>query len=284
MGNFLSQKTRANAELIELFDIFDGNSSLSSSKSTNGELIFEDYVVIWLDTNITGDWQETEMEIRPIINYFKTFDNVDECIKYIKSLIDEKVFLIVTGTFIKQICLRIAEFPNLLSIYLWCSNKTKYEKWLKNHPHITGIYLTMDSLLPQLTNDVKVCLNDLIPLSTIHSTITDLSKHNVLFPSFQFLIDVLLKMPPKELNRKSLLRQLRHYYKDNEIELDIITDFENDYSSQNAITWYLRHTFLYRLLNKACRTQGGLHNGWMSNTQCNPLLINYNMSSLVLES
>lgn len=45
------------------------------------------------------------------------------------------------------------------------------------------------------------------------------------------------------------------YYKDNPYELNSIQDFEQNYSSNQALSWYQRKSFIYRILIKAFRTQ-----------------------------
>ncbi|CAF2066207.1 unnamed protein product [Rotaria magnacalcarata] len=51
-----------------------------------------------------------------------------------------------------------------------------------------------------------------------------------------------------------MIRECRSYYKDNPVELKKIDEFENGYCSKNAIGWYTRDSFIYRLVNKALRT------------------------------
>jgi hypothetical protein len=46
----------------------------------------------------------------------------------------------------------------------------------------------------------------------------------------------------------------KEYAKDN-LQLNIIGEFEENYSSDRALTWYTRNCFLYRLLNKALHMQ-----------------------------
>jgi tetratricopeptide (TPR) repeat protein len=52
-----------------------------------------------------------------------------------------------------------------------------------------------------------------------------------------------------------MIQFCREQYSDNEAQLLIIDEFERDYVPENAIWWYTRDTFLYRLLNKALRIQ-----------------------------
>ena len=47
----------------------------------------------------------------------------------------------------------------------------------------------------------------------------------------------------------------REFYCGNEIELNRIDDFEQNYNKTRALTWYTSDSFVYRLLNKAIRTE-----------------------------
>ena len=47
----------------------------------------------------------------------------------------------------------------------------------------------------------------------------------------------------------------RQKYAGNEAELVYVDEFEAYYDTINAIFWYTRDTFLYRILNKALRQQ-----------------------------
>ena len=47
----------------------------------------------------------------------------------------------------------------------------------------------------------------------------------------------------------------RWEYRDNSNELNVIKEFTENYTSDQAIHWYTRDSFLYRLLNKALRSQ-----------------------------
>src|SRR5205823_6446303 len=47
----------------------------------------------------------------------------------------------------------------------------------------------------------------------------------------------------------------RNYYRGNLKELENINEFEETYKSNDAIFWYTRQSFVYRLVNKALRTE-----------------------------
>jgi tetratricopeptide (TPR) repeat protein len=75
------------------------------------------------------------------------------------------------------------------------------------------------------------------------------------FVHSQLLIDCLLRMTPKSTDKNEIIALCKKQYKDNATELAIIYEFEKDYSSDRALWWYTRESFLYRLLNKALRVQ-----------------------------
>ncbi|CAF1037181.1 unnamed protein product [Didymodactylos carnosus] len=71
----------------------------------------------------------------------------------------------------------------------------------------------------------------------------------------QLLIDILLRIPRTIDARGDMLKICRSQYVGNDIEQKNINDFESSYSLNDAVLWYTRDTFVYRLLNKAFRTE-----------------------------
>lgn len=70
----------------------------------------------------------------------------------------------------------------------------------------------------------------------------------------QLLIDCLLRMKTdSNVDKKEFISFCQQYYKDNEMELLLINEFDKFYSSDRALWWYTREAFLYRLMNKALR-------------------------------
>jgi hypothetical protein len=59
---------------------------------------FEDCILVWLDATIkyTDDWSEKLDHARQIVNNLKTFDEPYDCINFIKMVVNDKVFLIVS--------------------------------------------------------------------------------------------------------------------------------------------------------------------------------------------
>jgi tetratricopeptide (TPR) repeat protein len=54
-----------------------------------------------------------------------------------------------------------------------------------------------------------------------------------------------------EINKNQLISLCKDKYKNNDIELRIIQEFEHTYSSTRSLSWFTRNCFLNRILNKA---------------------------------
>jgi len=72
---------------------------------------------------------------------------------------------------------------------------------------------------------------------------------------FQLFIEVILRMHHKSSDRKELINICRKSYAENNKQLNIIDEFEKDYTPEKAIWWYTRDSCFYRMMNRALRLQ-----------------------------
>lgn len=75
------------------------------------------------------------------------------------------------------------------------------------------------------------------------------------FLHFQLLIDVLIKIKPNEQDRQDLIKLVKNEYRYNEHEMELVNQFYLNYHHSDAIQWFTRDSFVYRLINKALRVQ-----------------------------
>ncbi|CAF3391648.1 unnamed protein product [Rotaria sp. Silwood2] len=75
------------------------------------------------------------------------------------------------------------------------------------------------------------------------------------FLHFQLLIDALLRLHYRQTSRDEFFNLCKSEYEGNNVELSILRQFEESYTPERALYWYTRHSFLYRMLNKALRVQ-----------------------------
>jgi tetratricopeptide (TPR) repeat protein len=88
--------------------------------------------------------------------------------------------------------------------------------------------------------------------SNIDQTTTGLNGH---FVHSLLLIDVLIRMKIKQTDKQELISLCKNEYRGNPDQLAIVREFEIKYSPKKALSWYSRQSFLYKILNKALRTQ-----------------------------
>ncbi|CAF1307504.1 unnamed protein product [Rotaria sp. Silwood1] len=67
--------------------------------------------------------------------------------------------------------------------------------------------------------------------------------------------DVILRLPRDNHAKQQMIEFCQHYDCGNEKELKFIHEFEDDYKSNMAIRWYTKDTFLYKIVNRALRTE-----------------------------
>lgn len=93
---------------------------------------------------------------------------------------------------------------------------------------------------------------------TVNSSVEQ--SHQLLsseFMWFQLIIEILLRMTAQTLESgfKKLIIMCRKHYENNDSNLSIIKELEDTYNNKNAIWWYSRETFIFRMLNRALRRQ-----------------------------
>ena len=83
----------------------------------------------------------------------------------------------------------------------------------------------------------------------------DISKVDAAFLRFQLLIDMILRLDHTDFAKDEMLELCREKFASDSAELTKIDTFEKTCAAKNAITWYTKDCFLYRLLNEALRIE-----------------------------
>jgi hypothetical protein len=104
----------------------------------------ETFSLIWLDATVNTSPENIKSQsiLRESINQLKTFDNGDECIKYIEYLsANDRIILISSGNLGRSIVPRIHELRQIFSIYIYCMNKEAHEQWTKKFIKVIKILI-----------------------------------------------------------------------------------------------------------------------------------------------
>jgi len=97
------------------------------------------YPLVWLDSLVNTSEENLggQKAIRSSIDHLKTFENVDKCEEYIRSISpDERIILIVSGRLGREITPRIHQLRQISSIYVYCLDKSANEQWAKQYKKV----------------------------------------------------------------------------------------------------------------------------------------------------
>src|ERR1700722_4333463 len=100
-------------------------AALTTSITSGGNNL-ETFSLVWLDASVNGSKEniEAQQRLRTSINHLKTFENSDQCEKYIRSVSkDDRIVLIVSGQLGREIVPRIHKLRQVFSIYVYCMDK-----------------------------------------------------------------------------------------------------------------------------------------------------------------
>ncbi|CAF1324699.1 unnamed protein product [Rotaria sp. Silwood1] len=241
---------------IEVINDLSFNQSSTTTNNENKESI----TLIWFDPNI-GSRQETEQtkqELRSINDFVIFFTEREECISFIQSIDKEKIFLIVSGSKASEILPRISSNQNIDSIFIFCKKRDRYENLMNEYRKIVGIYINLDDLCESIKDQISL-FNKQIQVFSIfdqHQTSTkDLLKESAEFLWFQLFNYVTACLPRNQQAKQQMIQICKDYYRGNITEMKHIQEFEQNYRSEDAIRWYSKQSFIYKLINKALRIE-----------------------------
>ncbi|CAF3336236.1 unnamed protein product [Rotaria socialis] len=216
---------------------------------------YEDFSLVWLSEK--RNQIEVPGQLRSIINYLKLYHNVEQCVKYVLSIQSEKIFLIIPDTLSNAVIPRVHDHCHLEHIYIYCPWRVSNDLCVEKYPKVSGIFTDNVLMMKKLKTDYQSSSHNLCSTSMLISekktTNTDLN--NTAINWFPFLIETVIYTPQSDLMKKYLLNKCELDYIDNELEQKSIEDFRQHYKAADVFSWYKRDCFIYRLLNKALRSE-----------------------------
>lgn len=113
--------------------------------------------------------------------------------------------------------------------------------------------VSSEELISRIKEDTKIQMkiNEPLLINIFNKSTPEVNNQ---FLYFQLLIDCLLRMKSNEMDKNELITICEKEYQGNAEQLNIIHEFQRDYSSEKALWWYLRESFFYQILNKALNT------------------------------
>ncbi|CAF3673478.1 unnamed protein product, partial [Adineta steineri] len=251
MGNNKSIKSiEANAKQV---------SSFSKGAVANRRLNMQrmqNVLLIWLDNSINqnnADCSNTIKQLKRVFNNICIFTDGEQCLEFIRTITNNKVCMIVSGSIGQYIVPHVHTMPQVDTILIfgnkeeWCKSCTK--EW----PKIRGIFTEIIPICEALKQADDQCEQNAISISFVTSN----KKLNELDPSFmytQILKEILLTINFEDKHFEEFITYCREVFADDENELKNVNQLQTTYKNNIPIWWYTWDAFLYRMLNCAFKS------------------------------
>ncbi|CAF1136452.1 unnamed protein product [Adineta steineri] len=216
----------------------------------------QNVLVIWLDKNINdnnADCSNTIKQLKCIVNNVNTFTDGEQCIEFIRTITNNKICMIVSGSLGQHIVPHVHTMSQVDTIFIFCNNQEWHKQWAKEWPKIKGVFTDVTSICEALKQTAHQCEQNAISVTFAASN----KKLDQLNPSFmytQILKEILLSIDFEDKHIKEFITYCRDVYDDDEHELKNVDEFNTTYKNKIPIWWYTWDTFLYRMLNCALRS------------------------------
>lgn len=116
-------------------------SMVNRSSEENKETI----TLIWFDPS-TGKNVNTMKTLRAINDYVLVYTNLEECISYIESVRNEKIFLVISGTWALCLLTPIIDLKQLEVVFIFCTNREQHLCLMEKYPKISGVFIDQEEL------------------------------------------------------------------------------------------------------------------------------------------
>ncbi|CAF2517320.1 unnamed protein product [Rotaria sp. Silwood2] len=232
------------------------NTSVNKSL-INSSSIIEYYIIIWLDPNInhTNDNTKNSFEsIQHMINSFQTFNNIDECSNYLKTVKNEQIFLIIVDAFDQQhvhLNNLIEETIQINSVFIFCNDPLKEKFWTDESKKIKGIFTEIEPIINAIEQNLNPSENNHSTTSIISTVDTNFDELDPSYMYSKILIEIILKINYDDKAKKDSFDYCRNYYADNNTILKAIDEFQQDYQNHSSIWWYTKESPIYLLIKDA---------------------------------
>jgi tetratricopeptide (TPR) repeat protein len=220
----------------------------------------ENITLLWFDSNIElhEDVDEIKIRLQFINDYIIFHTDIQICTKFIQSIRNEKICLVTSGSQTSKLLSRISNLHQIDSIFIYSIEKHNYQHLINQYSKIIGIFSNFNELSKSIQEQIHLIDRQLSSFSIFeHDQITTrlLSKQSIEFLWFQLFNQVIHHLRHNQQGKQEMINMCRYYYRDNPKQLKLIDQFENEYRSEEAIRWYTKQSFVYKLVNKALTTK-----------------------------
>ena len=228
--------------------------------------VLTDCHIIWLDDRDI-DGEDLAIKLQGyVMHSLRIFTDLIACSSYIRHCtFDSRILLLlVRDRYVAELLHNTLPcLPSQITWFIYLLYDDKYLFCWKTNSRIRDIFHLSeeDQMVNKLQDDLKTYLIQhwssgycVFDDERDQTALDEISAENAKFMWFQLLIQVFLRMPSTTKSKDNLLQQCFLAYSNNVIMQEHIYEFNRSYQAKDAINWYTKTGFVYRLFNQACRT------------------------------
>ena len=114
--------------------------------------MLNNWCIVWLDANAFEQNNSFRAELP---DQTAVFNDVNKCIRYIESEKIQNIFVIVSGSFVKELIPTIYPFDHVLQIYIFCGFMGALTDWAIDFIDKLSMFDHGDDLLERLWMDLS---------------------------------------------------------------------------------------------------------------------------------
>lgn len=205
--------------------------------------------------------------LRELSDFVYLCSNEADCIRKMENAKNSHIILILSGRCATKTLLKNADSLRWVdTILIFCMDKTKHRNLMENTEtkKIIGLITNQRNLKEYIVKTIHDIENQLAVFAHYNLT-KQKSNRNLNDTSGSFVWFQLIKGVMEKLSRsedfekfdakKEMIDKLRLYYRNSFNVLEKVNEFEKEYTPDQALKWYTRNSFLFRMINRALRTE-----------------------------
>ena len=225
--------------------------------------------LMWCDAEASENNTANAELARPVLNMAiagvtaRYLFGPDTCIEFLRRrrLVADIAFLVVSGRGALELLDRFDEaiFKRLDSIFIFSIDMALPVPTLSEDRRVVGTYTTHAELINAIDRSVRALSERRLVVRFYHHTQraarTAPEEAKADFFWMRVVRETLANRSIDAASRNRMLDRCRLFYRREPKELARIDDFERQYRSDDILRWYTSDSFVYRMLNKALRSE-----------------------------
>jgi hypothetical protein len=192
------------------------------------------FTIVWLEIPRDNKQiiSESILRLESLVPPCQRFETVENCYAYLSRLTTEKVIFIFDEQFARDIIPRINHLQSIVNIYVYNIDRIEeLQEWLKDFPKVKIFDLD------QIQCQRRMRANEPLPINILNIDGQTSRTIDGGYLHFHRFIDVILQKETKLPETTELIQYYRQKYREDEVNMQKINQFEETYNKENPLKW-----------------------------------------------